>query len=251
MAKKSSRLEEVNEELTVGVLDQIEVVTDPTLEGRSQLPAVGTEEWSVFVLSQFKDDEVFNGCPNVEGLRRVCEAHYGDVVESVSQVVQSPNSANMNHSCVIHHLTIQCHDGITRRFSGTADVFEGNSDNPMFSWQYSSATCETRAESRAYRRALRLRHVVAQEELSSVPIQESGANGFISNAQKNFLSVNGRRLNINVMKYVSSGRNIYKYANDIPYDVAVKALAHIQQYIRDPSKIKPEWRGFEENWAGN
>lgn len=251
MARKKT-VQEPNEEIVVGVLDQIIAVEQAEQEAPieiEEIPVVGTEEWSTFLLSKLKEDEVFNGCPNVEGLRRICQEYYGDVVSSVSSVVQAPNAHNGNHACVVHTIAIEGRDGIVRQFSGVADVFGDNTDNAMFSWQYSSATCETRAESRAYRRALRLRHVVAQEEICDVPIDDSGAFGYMSDSQRNFLSVNGRRLNLNIMKYLSSGKQRYERANQVPYEVAQKAFAHLQQFIQDPSKIKPEWKGYDENWA--
>ncbi len=214
-------------------------------------PEVGSIEWTPFILSKFREDELYDGCPTVDGLRRVCLEHLGDVVESITQCVQPPNAGNMNHSCVLHNLAIECFDGVTRRYSGLADVFTGNGDNPVFSFQYSSATCETRAEGRAYRRALRLRGVVAAEELGTVPPEESGADGTISGAQLNIYSVICKRLGINVMKYLNQSKlGPFKSAAQVPYSVAVKAFAKLQGFQQNMASIPPEIKGYDESWCG-
>lgn len=251
MAKrKSSEPDEKVLESALAVMDAPVIESIP--DGKSEeVPAVGSVEWTPFVMSKFRDDELFEGCPTVDGLRRVCLEHLGDVIESVTDCVQAPNAANMNHSCVMHTLTLDCYDGVRRKYSGLADVFTGNGDNPVFSFQYSSATCETRAEGRAYRRALRLRGVVAAEELGTVPPEESGADGTMSAAQQNVYSIICKRLNINVMKYLNkSKQGPFKSAHTVPYSVAVKAFASLQGYQQDMGSIPVDIKGYDDTWCG-
>ncbi len=220
-------------------------------EKEEKVPAVGTVEWTPFAMSKFRDDELYDGCPTVDGLRRVCLEFVGDVVESLTECVQPPNATNMNHSCVLHTLTIDGYDGVRRKYSGLADVFTGNGDNPVFSFQYSSATCETRAEGRAYRRALRLRGVVAAEELGTTPPEDSGADGTMSAAQHNVYSIICKRLGINVMKYLNkSKQGPFKSAQAVPYSVAVKAFASLQAYQQNMGSIPADIKGYDDGWCG-
>src|SRR5579883_2274974 len=60
-------------------------------------PKQTSRDWTPFVLSKLEDDEIFDGCPTVEGLRRVTEEYFGEVLESTSRVVQAPNAQNGFH----------------------------------------------------------------------------------------------------------------------------------------------------------
>ena len=214
-------------------------------------PKMSSVEWTDFIVSKLLPEELFDGFITVEGLRRVTEEYVGDVVESISIVAQSPNASNNNHSACVHKLTVAGYDGVVRKASGAADVFEGNGDDANFTWKYSLATCETRAESRAYRRLLKLRGVCAAEEISQVPSTESGMDGYATSRQINYMNILCQRNDINVVSYLNSGKQKFRSVEQIPYTTAVKISSHLALLERKQDEIKPEWKGYKADWQKN
>jgi hypothetical protein len=221
-------------------------VVAATVDESEAVPEMTSPGWTMYVLKQLWDDEMFDGAPNVDGLRRVTEVVYGNVVESVSEVVGAPSKTNGGVATVVHHLTIDCRDGVTRRFSGTADVHEQNTD-PEFA-RFASATAETRAEARAFRRALRLKKVCAAEELTTVPVASVADDAKISDHQLTAITFLCQKLNINAWKYLNAGEQKYEAVGQIPHKVAQKVISHLNVLQQDKSKIKPEHVGFDPNW---
>lgn len=268
MAKKKT-VREANEELLEGVLDDVLIPPeDPTpndVEPTEVVPPINSADWTDFFLSKLTPDELWDGCPTIEGLRRFTADYVGVVTESFSDVKQAPTVQNGNHSCVTHHLTIECLSPFeapwlgnmaerTIRYSGVADVFAGNGSRDSFSWQYSSSTCETRAESRAYRKLLRLRKVVTKEELSELSAEESGLNGLANESQMRGLNVITKRLDINTAEFLRkcwektvNGADT-KDLSKLPYETARKAAITLNPWQQDMSKIPPELKGYNPNW---
>jgi hypothetical protein len=220
-------------------------------------PDINAVDWTPYVLSKLQPDEIWDGCPTYEGLRRLTHELLGVIVEYRPRVVQAPNSQNFNHSCVEYTFVIEHFDnapwlgdlmGRSVSYGGVADVFDGNGD-ALYSWRFSSATCETRAKSRALRDAFRLRHVRVREEVSELKEEESGLDGTMNTVQTNALKLICGRIDVNVWKYLNAGEKKYPSVKAVPYAVAQKALAHVQGWQQDRNKIKPELRGYDPNWA--
>jgi len=125
-------------------------------------------EWTDHVLSLLQDDEKIMGNPTTDGLRRIFETALNcTVIESTSKVVQSPERSNELRATVVHtigYILNQDSSLHNRVVSGAADVYWGNCDKIYRN--HPVAVAETRAEGRALRRALKLRKVVAAEELA-------------------------------------------------------------------------------------
>lgn len=135
------------------------------------IPRYYEPEWNDYVVSLFLPEEKDkNGYPKVDGLRRVTELLLGEVIESFP--VQS--SCDGNVAAVNWRLTIAWREGLDpyidinkpepfphRTFGAFADACPANCKPPYSSFMSSMA--DTRAEAKAYRRALRLR-VLASEE---------------------------------------------------------------------------------------
>jgi len=235
-----------------GIIENLADGTPATVDETATeevIPNIESPEWTPFVLGKLLPDEIYDSLPKVEGLRRVTNQYVGRVIKSVSQVVQAPNAHNGNHSCVVHNLTILEDSGLTLEYSGVADVFKGNGDDPLFSWRYSSATCETRAESRAYRRALRLRHVVTAEEMSDVPVEDSGMDGSITGPQKTLINIICQRCNIDAWAFVNFGKNKYNHIDDVSHSVAVSMIGHLStKFQNQPDTIPAELKGYKAGW---
>lgn len=235
---------------------------EPEVEEEQEIiPSQTDKEWSDYVLSQFTEDEMFNGSPTVDGLRRVAELLIGLIVRQDTQVVQCPVAPD-NRATVVHTVEFvygETDNGIQlcKSFSGSADSYWGNTDK-IYN-KYPVAMAETRAECRALRRALKLKTVSA-EEISKIAEQEDALptneqnleTSKITNNQINFLEIlvrnDQRGLDIDLQKFVQ-----IKY----PEINNIKELLHSQSLIlqkelselqQDKTKIPDEIKGYKINW---
>lgn len=213
-------------------------------------------EWTDHVLSLLSDDEKIKGNPTTDGLRRIFELALNCVVvEAKSDVVQTPDPNNEKRATVVHTLSYVLKDLIDdqkafkyRSVSGSADVYWGNCDKVYRN--HPVAVAETRAEGRALRRALKLRKVVAAEELvedvEDHPDQNSVSK--ITNNQINFIDVIAKRLNINVTELLKQNNlesvNIYS----LSHEDAVKIIRLLSSYQQDMSNIVTEITGYNNEW---
>lgn len=212
-------------------------------------------EWTDHVLSLLSDDEKISGNPTTDGLRRIFEIALNcTVISAESNVVQSPSVDNERRATVVHNLTYLLNDDVVdealklRSVSGAADVYWGNCDKVYRN--HPVAVAETRAEGRALRRALKLRKVVAAEELAKdidTEHLEENNIGKINSTQINFFEVFGKRLNINIHKLLShlaiDSKNIY----NISYDDAVKTITTLSSY-QQSNDIPQDIIGYDPNW---
>lgn len=209
-------------------------------------------EWTDHVLGLLSDDEKIAGNPTTDGLRRIFELALDCVITSSdSTVVQSPDVSNEKRATVVHSITYALNNVVDtdtkfRTVSGSADVFWGNCDKIYRN--HPVAVAETRAEGRALRRALKLRKVVAAEELAKeVENLDGDSLTKINTTQVNFLEVFGKRLNINILKLLTklaiNEKNIY----NISYDDAVKTISTLSGY-QQTNEIPQDIIGYEDNW---
>lgn len=212
-------------------------------------------EWTDHVLSLLSDDEKIMGNPTTDGLRRIFELALNcTVVGADSNVVQSPDLNNERRATVTHTLTFVLNDESVpetfkyRSVSGAADVYWGNCDKIYRN--HPVAVAETRAEGRALRRALKLRKVVAAEEIAKdidTEHLEENNLGKINSTQINFFDVFGKRLDINIHKLLDKlaieSSNIY----NILYDDAVKTITTLSSY-QQTNDIPEDIKGYDPNW---
>lgn len=212
-------------------------------------------EWTDYVLGFLSDDEKIAGNPTTDGLRRIFEKVLNCVVISAdSTVSQSPNIENERRATVIHSLTYVIKDdgepeqSKYRTVSGAADVYWGNCDKVYRN--HPVAVAETRAEGRALRRALKLRKVVAAEEIAkdidTEHLDENNLNK-INNTQINFIDVFGKRLNINIIKLLENLDITVKNVYDMSYDDAVKSIKILSSYQQN-NTVPSELVGYDSNW---
>ena len=213
-------------------------------------------EWTDHVLGLLSDDEKISGNPTTDGLRRVFEiAMNCRVLASVSDVVQTPEPNNEKRATVVHSITYVLNEGArdqpelnTVTINGAADVFWGNCDKVYRN--YPVAVAETRAEGRALRRALKLRKVVAAEELAKDiedhPDQDSVTK--ITNNQINFIDVMAKRLNINVTKLLEENELESKNIYVLSHEDAVKVIRMLSSYQQDMSSISDSIVGYTNEW---
>jgi hypothetical protein len=211
-------------------------------------------EWTDHVLSLLNDDEKISGNPTTDGLRRIFELVLDcTLLEASTEVVQSPSLENERRATVIHTLTYHLNNsqsqGLhTRIVSGAADVYWGNCDKIYRN--HPVAVAETRAEGRALRRALKLRKVVAAEELAKDIEDHTYDNEVtkISDSQVNFIDVLAKRLNINVEKFLSS----MGYTNNIKsidHGDAITLIQKLSSYQQDTTNLPDDLKGYIQSWS--
>lgn len=211
--------------------------------------------WNAYVMQQFTNDELDQqGNPKVAGLRRVARKLLGPILESCSEVVQAPNFVNaegtrLRPTVVQHTIKILWQKDYEKAFEATfteaADVQLGNCEEEYL--RFPVATCSTRAEARALRKALQLAKVSA-EETTLVPVEEAAVNGMATPTQITFLDVLCKRNDINVMKYVNMGKTQYKKIANVPFEVAEKMAKHLSTLQNDPGKVTEEIKGYNQDW---
>lgn len=222
---------------------------------KNEIPSPNDIEWTDYVLSLLSDDEKIAGNPTTDGLRRVFEIALDcTITASSSAVVQTPDISNEKRATVVHSLTfvlnrdggIDNHLNI-RSVSGAADVYWGNCDKIYRN--HPVAVAETRAEGRALRRGLKLRKVVAAEELAKDiedhPDHDSVTK--ITNNQLNFIDVIAKRLNINVSKLLDKlaidKQNVYNISHENAVNI-IRSLTEFQQL----NSVSDDILGYESSW---
>lgn len=220
------------------------------------VPKITELEWTDYVLSLLSEDEKIMGNPTTDGLRRVFEiAMNARIISSTSQVVQSPSPENEKRATVCHSLTFRLNPESTDpeglnllTVDGSADVYWGNCDKVFRN--HPVAVAETRAEGRALRRALRLRKVVAAEEIAKDIEDHPDENSVskISNNQINFIDVMSQRLNINVIKLLENHNIKTDNVYDILHENAVDIIRLLSKYQQNLTEIPENITGYSKDW---
>jgi hypothetical protein len=213
-------------------------------------------DWTDHVLSLLSDDEKISGNPTTDGLRRIFEVALNcRVMSSTTHIAQSPEPNNEKRATVVHSLTYFLNNGTTDMpelntvtVDGAADVYWGNCDKVYRN--HPVAVAETRAEGRALRRALKLRKVVAAEELSKDiedhPDQDSVSK--ITNNQINFIDVMAKRLNINVTKLLEQNNLESKNIYVLSHEDAVSIIRLLSSYQQNMGNIADNILGYINEW---
>lgn len=210
--------------------------------------------WTDYVLELLHDDEKIKGNPTTDGLRRIFEIAMNCVVtKSLSEVCQTPDPNNEQRATVVHSITYILKDAApnspfnTVVVNGAADVYWGNCDKVFRN--HPVAVAETRAEGRALRRGLKLRKVVAAEEMADEVDDINGNNvSKISSNQINFIDVLTKRLDINVIKLVDKLDIVCDNVYNISHDDAIRIIKKINEYQQDTSSIDNNIKGYQAEW---
>lgn len=230
-----------------------------TVDSESEIKAKVTPNdlgWTDHVLSLLSDDEKIMGNPTTDGLRRIFEIALDcRIVSSTSNVVQSPEPSNEKRATVVHSISYYLNDPVLESkglnvmtIDGSADVYWGNCDKIYRN--HPVAVAETRAEGRALRRALKLRKVVAAEEIADNIDDHPDADSVskISTNQINFMDVLSKRLNINTLELLKSLDFTFDTVYNISHDNAVLAIQKLSKYQQDMSLIPTELIGYQDSW---
>ena len=213
-------------------------------------------EWTDHVLTMLSDDEKISGNPTTDGLRRIFETVLTcRLMSSTSSVVQSPSPDNEKRATVVHSLTYRLNpdqkdpDGLNiQTVDGSADVYWGNCDKAYRN--HPVAVAETRAEGRALRRALKLRKVVAAEELAENLEDNPDGNSVntISSNQINFIDVISKRLNINTLEMMKALGLSTEKIHGLMHSDGVNIIRELSRYQQNADSIPEAIVGYSQTW---
>lgn len=220
-------------------------------------PDRSSPEWNDYVMSLFEDDELFDGRPTCNGLRRVAELVLGPVaVSRPSQVFPPTDDGGLGRATVVWEVVFA--NG--QLFSDVADCWEGNTDDAFC--VFNTATAATRAEGRALRKALGVKTVAAEEmtskntasvakEISSK--RNSSTEGEYDDSQRmtdpqaNFIDVKAKQLDINVAEFFKVVFNL-NVNRKIDKRQASAAIERLNEYQGDNSLIPEEILSYSNDW---
>jgi hypothetical protein len=198
-------------------------------------------DWTEQVMEMLTDDEKRDGNPTVDGLRRVAGNILGRIVEIDPRVLQCPDHSNNNRATVKVTVEFDTPEG-RLKVGACADVFCDNTE-PIFA-RHPVATADSRAEGRAYRKALRLRNTITAEE--SVKEDELREDPFdkIKDTQKSMITAICKRYGINEEKFVKQYDVDISKIDNITYATAKKMCSQLNKYQQSlvdiPEEIKNE-----------
>jgi hypothetical protein len=211
-------------------------------------PMLGSPAWHDYVMSKFVKDELFNGNPTVDGMRRVVEQVVCPIKSITTNIIQLPNQlmrgeVGDRRATAVVRVALQDNT----MFEGAADSYWANTDDKAYV-NYPVSMAETRAEGRALKKALRLRRVNAVEELGKT-VDHSEENvelGNITPQQLNFLSImcGTDRTNVNINKLLEQMG--LPSATKLTHKQAImvnEKLNELQQ-----SGVPEELKGYDANW---
>lgn len=214
-------------------------------------------EWSDYVLDHFEDSELVDGKPLVHGLRRVAELLIGKIMESgPTQVFPATDVDHHGRATVVYRVIFD--NGMV--FSDVADVWEGNTDD-MFC-VFPVAMASTRAETRALRKALKLRGSSAEEMTSkdtakivreiskkASPATNKGEYSdasSITDAQFNFINSKCKQMDIDGEVYFKKEFN-EDVSRKITKKLASSMIDRLNEYQQDV-EIPEDYLGYKPNW---
>ena len=222
------------------------------------IPHITSSEWNDYVMSLFEENEMIESRPLAAGLRRVSELVLGKIIESGPVQVFPPKDDNgIGRATVVWK--VEFDDGTM--FSDVADCWEGNTDDTYCA--YAVATAATRAESRALRKALRLRTVAAEEvtKKNTANIvrgisQSKGIdntqgeyedNSRMTDNQANFIDVKCKQLNVDGSKFF---KEVFKISTSrkITKQQASNAIEKLNDFQRVSGDIPESIMGYNEDW---
>lgn len=222
------------------------------------IPLPTSPEWNDYVLSQFLDEEKFNGSPTVDGLRRVAILLVGEILENRTEVLQVPTKDNDNRAtvkCTIRFNRVDLNGvSLQTSFDGVADVCWQNCDKPFY--KYPTSIAETRAEGRALKKALGLRKIVAAEELSNVAMQDNKEEADtiekITDNQINFIEIlcrnDARGLNIDVQKFVAKNYTGVYNIRELTHSQSLSLQKILSEFQQDKTTIPNDVLNYQSEW---
>jgi hypothetical protein len=229
------------EEVMLDVLPETEVKADESEVAVEEVvdntPRMGSKEWNDYVIGLLAADEIVDGAPTVDGLRRVAQELLGPIVSSQSvDVVANDRQTIVNYKV---EFLWTYNDGRLDQivtFGGVGDVTDENADFPYC--KYRGPLAETRAEGRALKKALGLKRILTADEVN--PNLNTDPKNKANSAQQAGIRNLCTVLEINIDKFINTfakeaGEDTPLLIEDISFDFAIKCIQRLNAYQADVS----------------
>ena len=228
-------IEEMNDEPAT-LPDEVLASPEPTDEG-----------WYDFLIDNLYENELVQGNPTTDGLRRLTEKFYGEIVKSKSDVIETEHDGNGLRCTVRHTLLIRKYKtGSIAEVDACIDVDYRGVPHPFN--RHVVATADTRAEGKALRRALKLRVVTAEEAQTQVSEEEVlTAQDHINDQQIMAINAVCRKHNLNVQKVTEEVYNKVKTLRQLTNLEASVLMDKITSFQREKS-IPEKFVGYDPSW---
>lgn len=223
------------------------------------MPSFGTPAWQEYVMRQFGDEELIGGAPTCDGCRRVLEQLVGPIIDSSISSYIGPCVENNGTATVVVGVKVLVSNETHPAFGKTigiqeiADVNSSNTDAPYN--RYPSATAATRAEGRALRKLLRLKHTFTAEEVSKVAEDEDAApiwepDDPITDSQIGVIDMlcGTGRLNMSVADFINSGKRTYANIRDVSNTTATRMIQELNKIQRQDKPRPASVSSYVEGW---
>jgi hypothetical protein len=217
-----------------------------------EIPSYNSVEWHDYVMSHFTPEELIDGHPKTNSLRRVAGLILGDIISSKPVNVWPVEGNGVGRATVVWEVVFKWKlDGekAYRTFGDVCDTWEGNTDDLFLA--HAVATAGTKAEGRALRKALNIR-ALAAEELCKKDVRKFIADQItteerITSEQKNLINVKCKKLDIDVIKFINSGKKNYRSIHEVSKETAKAMIKNLNEYSVEnvPENIK----GYQEDWS--
>lgn len=207
-------------------------------------PGMDSPEWHDYVMRQFTEDEVNEESqPYVYGLRRVVRVVLGDIVKSNGTLLQCPDGTRERPAVAQHHIAVMVKPEVSDvgmiEVTEVSDVTTDNTDYRFL--VHASATASTKAESRALRKILNLKKIVAAEEVGGLVFDEPSPDGKMTPSLATILTRYCQLNGINLNEVLKMGQKKFQSLDEVPQDTGELMFEHIQDLVRQnkvPEKIK-------------
>tara|TARA_R110000824_G_scaffold9415_5_gene42167 strand:+ start:2058 stop:2963 length:906 start_codon:yes stop_codon:yes gene_type:complete len=258
-----------SEEAVIDMLEEVDLINAEEVEEASVdlsealdgpiIPTMDSDKWADYVMSQLRNDEMDQGNPTCDGLRRVTEYLIGPIVGRDIRIAQSPNKDNYGTATVVcsvkvlNNIPDHILYGREMQEEDAADVNKYNTQKPFC--LHPTATATTRAEARALRKILRLKKVVAAEELAGEGTEDFAdawrPSDPVQDEQINLLDIVCQRCDVSVMEYINSGERIYSSIYELDKNKAQSMIQHINK-IQQDKVPRPHGVGkYDTNWRNS
>jgi len=204
-------------------------------------------DWAEYVLDQLADHELINGAPTTDGLRRVAEKIFGQILVSDTDVIEVPKEALKGKATVKHTMVFDRIDGRGQlRVSACVDALGSSLPAPFN--KHIVATACTRAEGKALRRALKIRVTTAEELVATDDPDEDNSGEPINDQQVLAINQMCKRNNLNVVGVVKDTAKSAKTIKDVKNVEGRFILTKLSEYQRSKSTLDKSLVGYNEQW---
>lgn len=195
--------------------------------------------WTSHVLDCLTEDEIKYGYPTVDGLRRITELIYGDILVSHTDILEIPTT-KYEKCTACHHIELRRHfDGEIISAKSCVDVRYHQTTAPYN--EYLVATACTRAEGKTLRRILKLATVTAEEvQGTEFENEENLIQLKINEGQILGIRKVCERLNINVNKLIKRYGESFDKIENVPHTIAIQILNDCSLYQNNSRPIPKE-----------